>query len=596
MVTSSPAAAAITDGAPRAHGYRVLARRTRPQSLGELVGQQVLCTALGRMLDTQKIPHAFLFTGTRGIGKTSTARILAKSLNCEKGPTVTPCQTCIHCTEITQSVYEDVVEIDAASHTGVDSIRELQESTRFFPVKGRYKIYIIDEVHMLSQGAFNALLKTLEEPPAQVIFLLATTELHKVPVTVRSRCLVFALRKVGVDVLAAHLGQLLHAEGVTFEEQALKVLAREAKGSVRDALSLLEQVLAMESSGHLTFEGVTRGLNLFSGELALTLFEAIVQKDVPVALGCLERADAMGLDAGLLVEECARYFFATTVHHASGAPTGDAILGTSSGVAGVLGDFLPHEIAKIKVVAGKLSRAAATELFRYLISQAREAARMPSAFHWLQLSVLDAMNRSEWLSAGELLGILQQGSLHFETTKTPSLSEPVRSSVQVQGPSVSLATPAPGASVVAAAVSQAAVVPAAPLVAFRKVLGSLQTSHPALYARLLHAQIQVFSDTELVFMTTPENDIYARLSPEDEQVLQGALVQAGYPKVRITPLHGSQVTNAPTPRSLVELKKAETKQALEERERITKANPAVQNLLKVARSVKFAPIDEDPSS
>ncbi|MGL5837603.1 MAG: DNA polymerase III subunit gamma/tau [Sphingorhabdus sp.] len=229
--------------------YRVLARKYRPQNFAELIGQDAMVQTLGNAIKRGRLAHAFLMTGVRGVGKTSTARLIAKALNCigpdgQGGPTIHPCGVCEPCRAIAEGRHIDVIEMDAASHTGVDDVREIIEAVRYAAVSARYKIYIIDEVHMLSKNAFNALLKTLEEPPAHVKFLFATTEVNKVPVTVLSRCQRFDLKRISVGMLAAHFAEICKKEGVSAEAEALQLVAQAAEGSVRDGLSILDQAIA----------------------------------------------------------------------------------------------------------------------------------------------------------------------------------------------------------------------------------------------------------------------------------------------------------------------------------------------------------------
>ena len=227
--------------------YQVLARKWRPRNFSEMVGQEHVLRALINALDNDRLHHAFLFTGTRGVGKTTIARILAKSLNCEKGVSSTPCGQCSACTEIDAGRFIDLIEVDAASRTKVDETRELLDNVQYTPSRGRYKVYLIDEVHMFSNHSFNALLKTLEEPPPHVKFLLATTDPQKLPATILSRCLQFNLKRLPLALIAQHLGRILTAEGIAQDPVALTLLARGADGSVRDALSLLDQAIAFGS-------------------------------------------------------------------------------------------------------------------------------------------------------------------------------------------------------------------------------------------------------------------------------------------------------------------------------------------------------------
>ena len=224
--------------------YLVLARKWRPRNFDELVGQEHVRQALVNALDAGRVHHAFLFTGTRGVGKTTIARILARSLNCERGVSSRPCGECGACREIDEGRFVDLIEVDAASRTKVDDTRELLENVQYLPTRGRFKVYLIDEVHMLSAHSFNALLKTLEEPPPHVKFLLATTDPQKLPVTVLSRCLQFNLKRLPASLIGARLTHILAAEGIDFEPAAVSLLARAADGSLRDALSLLDQMLA----------------------------------------------------------------------------------------------------------------------------------------------------------------------------------------------------------------------------------------------------------------------------------------------------------------------------------------------------------------
>ncbi|HEX7136786.1 MAG TPA: DNA polymerase III subunit gamma/tau, partial [Vicinamibacterales bacterium] len=224
--------------------YQALARKYRPQRFSDIIGQETTVRTLQNAIESERIHHAYLFSGVRGVGKTTAARILAKALNCVNGPTVEPDNSCVICREITEGIDLDVREIDAATYTGVDNIRELREVTQFQPARDRYRIFIIDEAHMLSTGAWNALLKILEEPPPHVIFMFATTEVNKVPQTIISRVQKFQLRKITLEELIGRLGEICKAEGIEADRGAIEIIARRGEGSVRDSLSLLDQVIA----------------------------------------------------------------------------------------------------------------------------------------------------------------------------------------------------------------------------------------------------------------------------------------------------------------------------------------------------------------
>jgi DNA polymerase III subunit gamma/tau len=296
---------------PTAAGlYRVLARRHRPQRLSELIGQDALVRTLGNALRTGRIAHAFLLTGIRGVGKTSTARIIARALNCigpdGKGePTPEPCGVCEPCIAIAESRHIDVLEMDAATRTGIDDIREIVEGVRYAPTSARYKVYIIDEVHMLSEKAFNGLLKTLEEPPPQAIFIFATTEVRKVPVTVLSRCQRFDLRRVEGPQLTRHLAGIAAGEQVAIEPDALALIVRAAEGSVRDGLSLLDQAITLLGGDGtpITAHQVEEMLGLADRGRVLDLFELVMRGDIKAALDRLAELHDLGTEPETVVQE-----------------------------------------------------------------------------------------------------------------------------------------------------------------------------------------------------------------------------------------------------------------------------------------------------
>lgn len=506
--------------------YQVLARRTRPQSFSQLVGQDSAVKAIEGMISSGKVPHAFLFTGTRGTGKTSSARILAKSLCCERGPTLHPCQTCTHCVQITACAHEDVYEIDGASHTGVDNIRELRESARFFPQSSRYKIFIIDEVHMLSMGAFNALLKTLEEPPPQVVFILATTELHKVPVTVRSRCMILSFRKIDPPSIAQHLGSLLEKDEIAFSAEALQLVAREAKGSLRDALSLLEQVLALGQHKSVSLEAARAALSVMGEGLCQDLFVGILRKDAQQCLEAISEIDASSLDYSHILELTATLFRSAIVLKQAGA---DA---TKRSRANELLSLLPSEVEFISRESGETSLAALVEIYRTLMQAARDVLRTNAQKAWTEVTLMDCISRAEWLSADELLGMVagtsatqlapeRQQKTHLASTSPSPQQSPVAAAQK------SIPTTQDAVSQVSKSAD------AGWLDLFSRLVMLIQRDNLQLAVKLKHAKVESFTPDRLVFSDCAENKLFAQLSASEAEIFLAALSEMGLENCRL---------------------------------------------------------------
>ena len=341
--------------------YVALYRRWRPQDFDTLVGQQPVKTALTNALTSGRIAHAYLFAGPRGTGKTSTARILAKALNCDQGPTPHPCGQCVNCQRITEGTSMDVFEIDAASNRGIEEIKALREQLSFAPVSGRYKVYIIDEVHMLTTEAFNALLKTLEEPPAHVIFILATTDPHKIPATIHSRCQRFDFRRVTVDEIAEHLALVAKGSGIEADADALRLIAIQSEGGMRDALSLLDQCGVM--ADRVTAATVREVLGIVGRETLRELVQAIGRQDLTSTLAKVNFLLEQGKDVRQILTELAEYLRALLLYKS--APAYDEIYLTDT----------PEELAQIAPLFGSDRLIAAEERLHGAITELRQAVR-----------------------------------------------------------------------------------------------------------------------------------------------------------------------------------------------------------------------------
>ena len=301
--------------------YQVLARKWRPRTFAELVGQGHVVTALANALTQGRLHHAYLLTGTRGVGKTTVARILAKCLNCEKGVSATPCGGCAACQAIDGGRFVDLLELDAASNTGVDNMREILDNARYAPTVGRFKVYLIDEVHMLSKGAFNSMLKTLEEPPEHVKFILATTDPQKIPVTVLSRCLQFNLTALPRNAIAERIAHILATESIAHEAAALPLLAAAAQGSLRDALSLLDQAIAY-GAGEVREAGVRAMLGVVDREYLFRILDALLANDGPALLAEVDHLGASGQGFAPALEELASMFYRLAVAQAAPSVAG----------------------------------------------------------------------------------------------------------------------------------------------------------------------------------------------------------------------------------------------------------------------------------
>jgi DNA polymerase-3 subunit gamma/tau len=387
------------EGAEKALPYRVLARKYRPTDFTTLVGQEAMVRTLRNAIATGRIAHAFMLTGVRGVGKTTTARIIARALNCvgadgKGGPTVDPCGVCDNCKAITEDRHVDVIEMDAASRTGIDDVRELIEGVRYRPVSARYKVYIIDEVHMLSEKAFNALLKTLEEPPPHVKFLFATTEIRKVPVTVLSRCQRFDLKRVPHEVLVEHFGKIAVAEKVEISPEALGLLARAADGSVRDGLSMLDQAIA-HGGGVVDAAQVRDMLGLADRSRVLELFEKTMHGDASAVVASLGEMHDSGADPVVVLQDLLELtHWVTRLKVAPEAAAGSADSERAQGAA----------------MAAKLSMASLTRAWTLLLKGLQETLSAPSPLRAAEMALIRLCYAADLPSPADVIKSLQNGA------------------------------------------------------------------------------------------------------------------------------------------------------------------------------------------
>ena len=392
--------------------YLALARKYRPKLFSDIVGQEHVVQTLTNAISMDRVHHAFLFTGARGVGKTTTARILAAALNGEGGPATEPDLNDPLCADIASGACPDVLEIDGASNTGVDNIRELRENVRYLPSRARFKLYIIDEVHMLSTAAFNALLKTLEEPPSHVKFIFATTEPHKIPVTILSRCQRFDFRKVPMALLTEHLKGILEREGLSLGPEAIQAVAREAQGSVRDAMSLLDQVLSF-TGGQPDDQQVIEALGIVDRQTIFDLLDAVLARSADDLLALVGKIDARGHE---LSDVCT-----LLVEHIRDV----MVFKTAKEPQRVLGERSPGELAALEAQAGRCQPAELHRLFALAVDVAEQVTRSPFPRVSLEMGLLRLMEVEPAMRVEELLSRLDALAAGAEGASEASARAPV---------------------------------------------------------------------------------------------------------------------------------------------------------------------------
>lgn len=501
-------------------GYRVLARKYRPSSFETLIGQDVLVRTLSNAIKTGRLAHAFLLTGIRGVGKTTTARIIARALNCvgedgKSGPTISPCGTCANCKMIAEDRHMDVMEMDAASRTGVNDIRDLIETVHYAPTNARFKIYIIDEVHMLSNSAFNALLKTLEEPPPHVKFIFATTELRKIPVTILSRCQKFDLKRVDSDELATHLGRICDKEDVKAEPDALKLIANAAEGSVRDSLSLLDQAIAHgtgdDGKAHVETALVRGMLGMADRSRSFVLLGQLFGGGTTAALHGFKAQYDDGADPVYLLQELMELVHLTTrvklVPDLADSP-----------------ELAEQERKHAQELAGKLGVAHLTRAWQILSKGLQEARLAPNPYMAVEMVLIRLMHASNLPSPADVIRQVQEGSLPGGLPAV-SLSSSGNGNVSAQA-YTALKAPGSTAGVTAyngnaaqARVQSQQPEPAQAAIAnprtFEEAVALFQQTEPVLYTHLYHnAQLVRFEMGRLELNTSQSvpSDFAGRVS------------------------------------------------------------------------------------
>ncbi|MBC7793955.1 MAG: DNA polymerase III subunit gamma/tau [Clostridia bacterium] len=551
--------------------YLVLARKYRPTTFADVIGQEHVVRTLQNAMTLGRVHHAFVFTGARGVGKTTCARVLAKALNCDTGMRPDPCGVCASCKDIASGVHPDVLEIDGASNTGVDNVRELRETVRYLPARSKFKVYVIDEVHMLSTAAFNALLKTLEEPPAHVKFVFATTEPQKIPVTILSRCQRFDFRRVSTQTLAEHLRKILGSEEVKIGAAALASVVREAQGSVRDALSLLDQVLSYAGNTP-SDEAVVDALGLVDRQTVFRLFDAITARDANQVLSVIAEVDQKGHElgevAGLFVDHLRDVLVAKSIAEPTEAQL----------------DRSPGELEQLRDQAKSASAPDLHRMFALAVEVAEDVARSPFAKVSFEMGMLRLLEIEPSERIDALLKRLESGAaagLGVQSGSSASSAQPLRSAPPVRSAVLVQSAPSPQSSNFTPVTEHDRPAISAFTtgdVNWPTFVEMMRTQRPALASVLEHGKCIVYGAEGLELGYVPKTFYWEKIHDPETRALVEKLLMTAFGKA--VPLKVTAVSEQTTPvESIAENSERKRKDRYDEIDKRAREHPAVKAAL-----------------